>query len=98
MYNDDDENGLIGKEKAEMLVSLNQELRVLVTKLDIPHEIISQLINFSLPVAYRARKLSIPGAPSPEDIKTEVYRYGDQYRYDYDYIYETCRNKYPSFY
>ena len=54
MYNDDDENGLIGKEKAEKLVSLNQELRVLVTKLDITHETISQLINFSLPVACRA--------------------------------------------
>ena len=67
---------------------------MLVTKLDIPHEMISQLINFSLPVACCARKLSIPGAPTPDDIKTEVYKYGDQYRYDYDYIYQTFNKKY----
>ena len=92
MLYDGDGTDLIGK-KVEKLVSLNQELRVLVSKLDIPHEKISQLINFSLPVACRARKLSVPGAPSIEDIKTEVYRYGDQYRYDYDYIYQTWKIK-----
>ena len=79
----------IEKEEAEMLVRLEQDLRVLVKKLDIPHEIISQLINFSLPVGICARRLSVDVAPSPDDIKSEVYRYGDQYRYDYDYIYET---------
>ena len=79
----------VEKEEAEMLVRLEQDLRVLVIKLDIPHEIISQLINFSLPVGICARRLSVDVSPSPDDIKSEVYRYGDQYRYDYDYIYET---------
>ena len=60
---------------------------MLVKKLDIPHDYVVQLLNISLPVAYYASILSVPGAQSPDDVKSKAWEHcqnsGDQFKYDY---------------
>ena len=70
------------------MVKLDQEMTMLVKKLDIPHDYVVQLLNISLPVAYYASILSVPGAQSPDDVKSKAWEHcqisGDQFKYAYD--------------
>lgn len=71
-----------------VLVSLDRKMMELVKKLDIPHDIFYNLLTISLPVACYASISSVPGAQSPDEVKSEAWKLcqnsGDQFKSDYE--------------
>lgn len=78
------------EEDVVVLVILDQKMTELVKKLDIPHDIIYNLLKISLPVSCYASISSVPWAQSPDDLKSQAWKLcqnsGDQFKSEYEVL------------